>query len=96
MNKKWHENIPENFLSCLCGSARNESSALPFDLERAKAGDAIQYLDVTGELIDVIGFQYRESDKRFSINVIAPYINYYGVTSKDLRMKYPKKRCNHE
>jgi hypothetical protein len=58
--------------------SRNESAALPFDLERAKAGEVVEWIDNTGKWLEI------DNDD---------LVYLYGQENR-LRMKYPPKANN--
>lgn len=68
---------------------RKTSAALPFDLTRAKAGDAVEYLDLKGNWLILEKHQFIGNINDMITSVLN-HANYVTHIS-NLRMKYPPK-----
>lgn len=80
--------------NCISGGwsiRRKESAALPFDLERSKAGDIVEWRNDCDDTWDTCEFVTESNDNGFFEIISSCGIDKKYVLACELRMKYPKK-----
>lgn len=86
-----------NSLLATNGCKRKQSAELPFDLERAKAGDEVQYIDLEGNLYNMIEYKFHH---RHTANPNWIVVSLYSLWSHkeivNLCMKYPPRKRNEQ
>jgi hypothetical protein len=65
-----------------------KESDLPFDLERAKAGNAVEWLNRNGIWEEVLSFSLFDNNGLYIV-VTHDFMSHSGVIVENLRMKYP-------